>query len=415
MAYSRPPWRNASSHSMSRNIAILILSQFLASLASGIFDIALVWLVLDGTDAIETVGIVIFLRYIPYAIFGLIGGWAGDAWNRRVIAMATDLIRALVLFMAALCIALSFDLVVILATLGFLLTVARSFFQPAMQAMIPNLCEEEHLERVNAIFHGLREFLGILAPLVGGFLLLYLSAEFILTLIGLLFLLSAVLIFFLSYDEKARVNPGGPISGYRDLLKYFLDQNPGILIAIGVTATSILAVGGFLSLLIPMQLNLAYPENPEHLGIVMASIAAGTLAGAGVLAVTRLRATLESMYIGWFAYGLTILLFILPLDMQILMAVGFVLGVVGALPDVMFVTIIQKTVPRECLSRTFALFSTLANFGEAFSAPLFASIVSAAGLGMAFLVSGLSASILAVLGLTLSFVLWDGKNRMMRR
>ena len=154
---------------MSRNIAIVILSQFFASLASGIFDIALVWLILDDTDAVATVGLVIFLRYIPYAIFGLIGGWVGDAWNRRAIVLVTDLIRALVLFVAALCIALSFDLVVILAILSFLLTVARSFFQPAMQAMIPYLCEEKDLERVNAVFHGVREFLGVLAPLVGGF------------------------------------------------------------------------------------------------------------------------------------------------------------------------------------------------------------------------------------------------------
>lgn len=400
---------------MSRNIAILILSQFFASLASGVFDIALVWLVLDGTDAVATVGIVIFLRYIPYAIFGLIGGWVGDAWNRRAIVFVTDLIRALVLFVAALCIALSLDLVVILAIIGFLLTVARSFFQPAMQAMIPNLCGEIELERVNAIFHGVRELLGILAPLAGGFLLLYLSAQHILIVIGALFLCSAVLILFLSYGEEARINPGGMISGYHDLLKYFLDQNRGILIAIGVTATSVLAVGGFLSLLIPMQLNLAYPDSPENLGIVMSSIATGTLAGAGVLAITRLRATLKFMYVGWFAYGCTILLFIWPMDIQVLIAVGFVLGVTGALPDIMFVTIIQKTVPRECLSRTFALFSTLANFGEAFSAPLFASIVSTAGLGLAFLVSGLSASILAVLGLALSFIVWDGKNGLIGR
>ena len=393
----------------------MILSQFFASLASGIFDIALVWLVLDGKDAIATVGIVIFLRYIPYAIFGLIGGWVGDAWNRRAIVLVTDLSRALVLFIAALCIALSLDLVVILAILSFLLTVARSFFQPAMQAMIPNLCGEKDLERVNAIFHGVRELLGILAPLVGGFLLLYLSAQLILIVIGILFLCSAVLILFLSYDEETRINPDGTILGYHGLLKYFLDQSPGILIVIGVTATSILAVGGFLSLLIPVQLNLAYPDSPENLGIVMSSIAAGTLAGAGVLAVTRLRATLKSMYIGWFAYGFTILLFILPMDIQVLIAVGFVLGVTGALPDIMFVTIIQKTVPRECLSRTFALFSTLANFGEAFSAPLFASIVSSAGLGLAFLVSGLSASILAVLGLALSFVVWNGEKGLIRR
>ena len=143
----------------------------------------------------------------------------------------------------------------------------------------------------------------------------------------------------------------------------------------------------------------------------MASIAAGTLAGAGVLTVTRLRATLVSMYIGWLAYGFTILLFIWPMDIPVLISVGFVLGVVGALPDIMFVTIIQKTVPRERLSRTFALFSTLANFGEAFSAPLFASIVSTAGLGLAFLASGLSASILAVLGLALSLVVWRAEKR----
>lgn len=388
-----------------RRLLLLFSGQILAGLGSGIFDIALIWYVLGAAAEITDVGFVIFLRFIPYAFFGVLGGWLGDRWDRRSIIVGADVFRAAVAAVAGGLLVMSLDLTWLLAVSAFLLTVARTLFQPAIQGMIPSLCEPDGLARANAVHHGIRECLGVVAPLVGSLLIAVLSAPWVLGLIAGLFLAGAVCTGFVPATPSAHRSRDGLVSEYRVLIRSLNRDHPRIQYALILNVTAVLGVAGVLSLLLPAQIKGLFPDSPERLGLFMGLMAAGTIAGAILVGWVRTNSEFAIMYLGWLAYGFLILLFAVPLlftvpgTFGVLLVVGAVLGAVGAVPDILFATAVQRQLPDQALSKTFALFSTFANLGEALSAPLLAFVMAAYGLPVAFAVGGGVAVISALAGL----------------
>lgn len=297
---------------LNRRLTLLFSGQILAGLGSGIFDIALIWYVLGASAEITEVGFVIFLRFIPYAVFGMLGGWLGDRWDRRAIIVGADLFRAVVCLAVAGLMLISRDMTVLLAAAAFLLTVARTLFQPAVQSMIPSLCAPDALARANAWHHGIRECLGVIAPLVGSLLIAVLSAPWVLGTIALLFLAGGFCTAFVPAVPGERRSAAGLISEYRNLLGALRWDYPRIGHALLVNVIAVLGVAGVLSLLLPAQVKALFPDSPERLGLFMALMAAGTIAGAVLVGWIRAKAEFSVMYLGWLVYGLMIAAFALP-------------------------------------------------------------------------------------------------------
>lgn len=59
---------------LGRNLNLLLAGQLVSIAGSRIFDIVLVWYALDLAHSYMSVGLLVFLRYIPYALFGLFCG-----------------------------------------------------------------------------------------------------------------------------------------------------------------------------------------------------------------------------------------------------------------------------------------------------------------------------------------------------
>lgn len=75
------------------------------------------------------------------------------------------------------------------------------------------------------------------------------------------------------------------------------------------------------------------------------------------------------------------------------------LGAVGAVPDILFATAVQRHLPDRALSKTFDLFSTFANLAEALSAPLLAFVMAGYGLNAGFVTGGALTILTALAGL----------------
>ena len=65
------------------------------------FDVALVWIAVTEVASPASVGLVLFFKFIPYPIFGLLGGWLDDLLPRHRIIVVSDLLRGVLLLIAA--------------------------------------------------------------------------------------------------------------------------------------------------------------------------------------------------------------------------------------------------------------------------------------------------------------------------
>jgi len=383
------------------HLRFVFLGQALATTASRFFDITLIWLALEASDNYQAAGIVVFFRFIPYALLGLFGGWVSDCFNRARIIFLSDMFRAVVIFVLLLLMESGFNQIILLSGAAFLLTSARVFFQPSIQGLLPEFTKQDKLVHANALLHGLNETSGIIAPVIAGFLLAFLSINNFLILICIIFSIAA---FFISIIQTSKSGyqktipiMTNIINDYKNLFRYLLSQRL-ILNAILLNSLAVLGIGGVLNFLIPALIKLKFPNGPEFLGILVGAIALGTVLGAYATAHVGQKHRNLCLYYAWSVYGVLIICLALPASFSISLAIGLALGSVGAFPDILFATLIQTNVPKEHISKTFALFSTLANTGEALSALLLAIVLGTFGLISAFVIGGTISIAVGVLG-----------------
>ena len=183
------------------NFTAIILAQMVAMAANGLFDIVLIWYALKESSYVAA-STVIVLQFVPYTVFGLVCGWLSDGFNRKYLIVGADLFRALIFGLAMAAIWLRLPLLPVLAVSAFFMTVARTVFQPALQGIIPELGAERQVVKLNAILHGGRELIGVIAPVIGGYMIAIISLNRIFFIIFGLFLISAFLALLIDYEYK---------------------------------------------------------------------------------------------------------------------------------------------------------------------------------------------------------------------
>jgi len=396
-------WRDGLSPAfgLGRDLNFLLGGQLVATTGSRIFDIVLIWYALDQADDYATVGFLVFLRFVPYALFGMFCGWLSDRLNRRTLVVVADLLRTLLFAVAGLALMTEADPLAVLAITAFLMTTTRTLSQPAVQGMLPQLAGGgPTLLRANATLHGGMEMVGVGAPVIGGALLAVLPASSVLFLVGICQFVAAALAAAIRLPRETRsaeLRLSGFLTEYSELFRVLTRSQREVCSAIIVNVVAIFGVAGILSLLIPILIKDHLNAGPAALGVLWGVVAFGTILGAAVSIRLTTERRERDMLLAWLVYGILIGALFLPSHFIAVLAIGFALGAVGAVADVLFATLIQERMPKEHVSKTFAAFSTFANVGEALSAPALALTTTWFGIGVAFAL-GASFPIIAALG-----------------
>lgn len=388
-----------------RSLRLLFYNQAAATLASRAFDMIVVWIALQRGSSYDEAGLLIFFRFLPYIAFGLAGGWISDRFNKKNIVVFADLIRGLVLLVLSMLIAFDLHVIFALGAATFLLTSLRTIFQPALQGLLPELAKEGMVGPANSVLHSCNEICGMIAPAATGFLLAYIDPEYVTGLSGALFIAAAAFGAFLRVvhaPKREAVRWSVIRSDYADAWRDLNANHKGVRTAIVANAIAVLGVGGLLSLAIPVLMESNVSFGATTLGLFTASMALGTIPGAYASAFVAKDRQSSFMYLAWISYGLLIATTCLFPDRISLVALGLLLGFFGAVADILFVTTIQEDIPQRNLSKTFAIFSTFANTGEAVSGPMMASIIGASSLGLAFGAGGAIVIAICVAGLYVS-------------
>jgi len=128
-----------------------VLARFTSVLGSSIAPIALVFAVLDVSDAASAVGFVLAARSIPNVVFLLIGGVISDRLPRRLVLVVANTVSGLTQAAAAILVLSGHAQIWQLAAIEALNGIAAAFSMPAMVGILPSIVESADLPQANAV------------------------------------------------------------------------------------------------------------------------------------------------------------------------------------------------------------------------------------------------------------------------
>lgn len=344
--------------------------------------VALVVLVVQVTGSASAVGGALVARLLP-TLASPLAGVLADRVDRRVVLVATDLARALLI----LGMIFARDLVTIYA-LAFLMGLARTLFNPTIRAAFPSVVGGGDLTRANALISGTFSVAETAGPALGGLLVATVGVNAAFILDAATYLISAVLLSLNPLPRPQREDEG---AGFGEDLKAGFSYLAGARVPLAIVA------GGFLTILtinttIPAEVFLAketFGTGDAGYGLLVGIFGGGMVLGSALMAALGDRIRLLPVYfLGVFISALALvgagLSPAFAFALGALMAAGFANGTENVSTD----TILQKRVPEAFLGRVFSVRYLGFSAGEILAYPLGGAIVDASGARFTYLLAG---------------------------
>lgn len=336
----------------------------------------------------------------PRFFVGPLAGTMVDRFPLKWVFLGTNLGRAF--FSAAMIFAPNPAVLLVFVALR---TSAGAAFNPARQALIPTIVEPDDLTAVNATLFAIRQLARVLGPALGGALLLILSSQLIFALTAMLSVVAAISLLLLKIPKVER-KPRSSETVLASLKAGIteLGHQPLLMLATVYFAASMFATFLYDSFAVLYLESLGQPVS--FLGVVMATLGAGGIAGA--FWVGRYKLTSKTAFFAMTVSGAVTGLLVmvagtLPYVTQFvsgafLLGLFFMVGITSSFALIPYRTVVQLESPQDKIGRVAALSDAFVTTTMV-SAPFFGSlIVSRFDIGAPFLASG--ALTLFVAGIT---------------
>lgn len=384
-----------------RNFSLIWLGQTTSQFGDTFHDLTLVWVALSLTQQnYWSIGLVISAKFLPYLFFGLLGGVYSDRWNRKRVMITCDVLRGLLVLLLALLSMLGLLALWQLAVFSFLLTALRAFFQPSLQASVPQVVPEQQIVSANSILFASYHTAAVLGPVAAGFLYTRLNASSMFLIDSLTFFLSALAIMFVRLPQ-AQSSVRQHVNIRQDLVDTVgtLRQRPTVFWSIIFSALGILVVAGVLRLGLPVFVTETLQAGSDVYGLLMGAMGLGTVLGALMIGRLQTSRHAQLLFVGWVLYGLLLGGIGLTSWVPLALTVTLLAGLAGALIDVMIMAVIQLNTPAHQMGKVLAFFSTLANVGESAAGVLIGALLALFSATPVLLASGILTALIGGTGL----------------
>lgn len=153
-----------------RPLGWLWAGQLISQAGDAVFDIGLLWLLLDLTGSSGTTGLVAMAAYLPSLLFGMFAGALVDRFDRRTLLLVSDGARFLIVLAIPLLYYLDGLGALVLGLLTFARALFGTVFNPARDALIPALVPPTGLLAANSLIQTCWQFGLLLGPGLAGVL-----------------------------------------------------------------------------------------------------------------------------------------------------------------------------------------------------------------------------------------------------
>jgi MFS family permease len=286
---------------MARKVPWLLLESAtaLSGIGNGVVIVALPWLILERTGNAAIAGLISACTAIPLLAASVFAGSLVDMVGRRRIAIVADVLSALAVIaipVADLTVGLSVPLLIALAVIG-------ALFDPAgltaRETMLPAAAQTARwpIDRVNSAHEAVWGLAYLIGPGLGGILIAALGAVGTLWFTGACFLLSALLVGFISLSGSGR--PATPPADIRQAVREGLRfvWRDRLLRTIGLLMIALIV------LYLPVE-GIVLPvyfqsiDAPQRLGAVVMAMSAGGVVGSLCFGAIVSRVSRRTAFVG---------------------------------------------------------------------------------------------------------------------
>ncbi len=318
-----------------------------------------VWAYTDG--GATAVGLFSAFRFLTSAVAGPLGALVADRVPRKAFMIASDLIRAVLVALAAINLALGGPSIVVyvLATVA---GMVGASFRSAQAGLIPQLVSRpEELTSANAVASNLENVGSFAGPALGALMVALVNVElafwFNVATFGVsAVLVSAVVVPAAVADRAARVEPEERDGFLREVTAGFavIVKDRDLAVVSGLAAAQGLVWGALTVFLVIVSVSML-DAGAAGVGYLNAILGVGTIGGGLVILTRTTKGRLaRDMNVGVLGWSIPLLLLaIAPSPVTAILALA-VIGLMDPWVNVGLDTIPQRIVPDRVLSRVFA-------------------------------------------------------------
>ncbi len=359
-----PPTVPASGRPLSllghRDFRLLFIGRCVSLLGDGAFLVALAWQAYTLSDAPTALSLLGIAMTVPLITLLLFGGVVSDRYDRRRVMLIADLLRALALIVLgtlALTGALRlWQMMVIVALYG----AAQAFFDPASDAILPEIIDTSQLGGANALEQLIRPLaLRMVGPAIGGILVGTLGPSSAFLTDAATFLASAVALWSMSTQASWSLPPtpalGSALSDLRAGWSY-VRSNVWLWGTFASAGIAYLLFMGPAEVLLPFMVKHVLRGSGTQLGLVLGAGGAGSVACALVMSRSELpRRALTFIYVTWTLATVALVGYGLANAVWQLMVASLAFNTLETAGTIVWATVKQSNVPGDLLGRVSSL------------------------------------------------------------
>ncbi len=389
-----------------REVALLWAGQVLSQAGDSVYMIALMWMMLDLTGSKAVTGLAAMSAYLPTLVLGLVAGVVADRYNRRTTMVVADLTRASLVMVIPL-MAWAGRLeggqgALVLGIVTFLVACVSTLFNPARDALIPDIAAEGRLTLANGLIQTSWQLAMFVGPLLAGLLIPVMGITWLFSFDSATFVLSMLFILLLP-STVGRVRPrSGPGSGAwsraaQGLRHVFTD--PRLRGLAWITATYNLLLMGLAFVGTPVYVREVLDGRPETYAWLQAVYAGGMLPGVALAHVLSRRFRAGTLVlVGIILDGLTFTPFFFIRTVPVALLFMGLHSVVIPLILVPRTTLVQALVPRELWGRVFSIVNVCIVGFSALGAAMVGLVAELLPVPWLFLIFGSLSAMVGVVG-----------------
>ena len=275
---------------VNRNIFYLWAGQIISQSGDSIFEIGLLWLLLELTGSNAITGLVAMSAYLPTLVFGLFSGALVDGFDRRRLMLFSDLARAIIVLIIPLLFILDGLNGLMLGIITFILASFNSIFNPARDALIGQLIRPEDQLAANSMIQTSWQYAMFIGPAVAGVLLAIVGEIHLISLDALTFLLSFYFIYKIKTAKtgvslRFRNLPIELKASWKDMLEglQYVKTDRRVLTLLFFTAVDNLVLMGPAIIGAPIFIREILKQDASSYAFVQVAYAVGMISGTVLL------------------------------------------------------------------------------------------------------------------------------------
>jgi MFS family permease len=378
----------------------LWLGQLVSNLGDTLNYVALVVLVFGLSHSGLAVSALVLTEIVPTLLLGPVAGVLIDRVDRRRLLIAVDLVRAVLVLLLALTHALW-----AVYALAALLAVGSTLFNPALQAVIPALLDEDERLAANSVAWSSGRLVQIVGASAAGGLIAWAGTTPAFLANAASFAFSTVMLTRLSVPprgEPLRMGGLGAWLGDARAGLAYARHDPFVARLVPIQALASFAVGATSALLVVLATRHLH-LTAGSFGWLLAAIGVGALLGPFLSnwLVGGRYLDVRLLFVPYLIRGASDIALGLVVGLPWALAILFIYGLNTATGMVASNTILQTTIPDRVRGRVFTLLDTTWAAMRLLSLGLGGLLADRFGISAVYVAGGALLALAGVLGLAL--------------